>query len=63
MATALHVSADARPECIRPLRNVVASLARDEGLTDVQVYAVKLCVSEAITNVVQHAPHTRWNAA
>ena len=55
MTSTVHVTADARPECIRPLRNVVASLARDQGLTDAQVYDVKLCVSEAITNAVKHA--------
>ena len=55
MATTLHLRADARPECIRVLRNVVASLARGAGLSDVQVYAVKLCVSEAVTNAVKHA--------
>jgi anti-sigma regulatory factor (Ser/Thr protein kinase) len=55
MTAPLRVSADAQPECIRPLRNVVASLASDSGLTNSQVKAVKLCVHEAIANVVKHA--------
>jgi anti-sigma regulatory factor (Ser/Thr protein kinase) len=55
MASLLQIRADARPECIRPLRDAVASLASETGLSSVQVYAVKLCVSEAIVNAVQHA--------
>jgi anti-sigma regulatory factor (Ser/Thr protein kinase) len=55
MASMLHVRADARPECIRPLRDAVVSLASETGLSSVQVYAVKLCVSEAIANAVHHA--------
>jgi serine/threonine-protein kinase RsbW len=55
MATTLHVSADARPEIIRALRNVVASFARESGLADAQVFAVKFCVSEAVSNAVEHA--------
>jgi serine/threonine-protein kinase RsbW len=55
MATAVHLSADAQQECLRPLRNAVASLASDMGVPNVQIYAVKLCVNEAITNAVKHA--------
>jgi len=55
MASMLQVRADAGPECIRPLRDAVASLASESGLSSVQVYAVKFCVSEAIANAVQHA--------
>ena len=55
MSSMLQVRADARPECIRPLRDAVASLARETGLSSVQVYAVKLCVGEAIANAVVHA--------
>jgi serine/threonine-protein kinase RsbW len=51
----LQVRADARPEYIRPLRDAVAGLASETGLSRAQVYAVKLCVSEALANVVQHA--------
>ena len=55
MATTLHATADARPDCVRPLRDVVETVARDLGCSDMQVLAVKLCVSEAVTNVVRHA--------
>jgi serine/threonine-protein kinase RsbW len=51
----LRLSTDARPECVRPLRNVVAGLAKENGLSSAQVYAVKLCVGEAIANAVMHA--------
>jgi serine/threonine-protein kinase RsbW len=55
MASMLQVRVNAKPECIRPLRDAVASLASVTGLSSVQVYAVKLCVGEAIANVVKHA--------
>lgn len=56
MATTLTVSANAVPACVRPLRNIVASAAHDEwGFADSKLYALKLCVSEALTNVVKHA--------
>jgi len=55
MATTLHATADARPDCVRPLRDVAETIARDLGLSDMQVSAVKLCVSEAVSNVVRHA--------
>jgi serine/threonine-protein kinase RsbW len=55
MPTTLHATADARQDCIRPLRDVAETVARDLGLSDMQVSAVKLCVSEAVTNVVKHA--------
>jgi len=51
----LHVRADARPENIRPLREAVASLASEAGMSGTQVYAVKFCVGEAIANTVKHA--------
>lgn len=55
MTTTLQLSAEAQPESIRPLRNIVASLATETGFSPMQVYALKLCVSEAITNAVRHA--------
>ena len=55
MASVLQIRADARPECIHRLRDAVGSLASEAGLSSVQVYAVKLCVSEAIANAVRHA--------
>jgi serine/threonine-protein kinase RsbW len=55
MATTLHVCADARLERIRPLREVVANVARAEGFSETEVYVVRLCVSEALANAVKHA--------
>ena len=55
MPTELHVTAEARPECLRPLRDIAGSIASEAGLSSVQVYAVKFCVSEAVANVVKHA--------
>jgi stage II sporulation protein AB (anti-sigma F factor) len=55
MATTLHATADARQDCVRPLRDVAATVARDLGLSDMQVSVVKLCVSEAVTNAIVHA--------
>jgi anti-sigma regulatory factor (Ser/Thr protein kinase) len=55
MGNMLQVRADARPEYIRPLRDAVANLASETGMSGVQVYAVKLCVGEAIANSVKHA--------
>jgi anti-sigma regulatory factor (Ser/Thr protein kinase) len=55
MPTMVRLTADARPECVSPLRTVVANLAKENGLSSAQVYAVKLCVGEAIANAVMHA--------
>ena len=55
MPTELHVSAEARPESIRQLRDIAGSIASEAGLSSEQVYAVKLCVSEAVANAVKHA--------
>jgi len=55
MATTMQVSADAVESSVRVLRNVVESYARESGLTETQVYALKVCVSEALANVVKHA--------
>ena len=55
MVTALQVTAEARSEFVRPLREIVAEVARHRGLPDERVRGVKLCVSEAVTNSVQHA--------
>jgi anti-sigma regulatory factor (Ser/Thr protein kinase) len=51
----LEIFTDARPECIASVRNVVAGYAGELGLSAVEIYKVKLCVSEAVTNVVEHA--------
>lgn len=55
MATTLQATADARPECIRPLRNLVEELALEAGFSDSDAYAVKVCVGEALSNAVLHA--------
>jgi anti-sigma regulatory factor (Ser/Thr protein kinase) len=55
MPNMLQVRTDARPECIRPVRDAVARFGSETGLSSVQAYAVKLCVGEAITNAVRHA--------
>jgi len=56
MATTLQATADVREDdCVRPFRDVAETVARDLGFSDKQVSAVKLCVSEAVTNVVRHA--------
>jgi serine/threonine-protein kinase RsbW len=55
MATTLLTTAEARPDCVRPFRDVAATIARDLGCSDKEALKVKLCVSEAVTNVVRHA--------
>ena len=54
-ATCLELALPAVPTSVRHARDavgeVVANVAGDERLAD----AVRLCVSEAVTNVVQHA--------
>jgi anti-sigma regulatory factor (Ser/Thr protein kinase) len=57
--TCLELSLPAVPQCIRQARlavgDAVASLASRNGL----VHDVRLCVSEAVTNVVRHAYNGR----
>jgi anti-sigma regulatory factor (Ser/Thr protein kinase) len=55
MPATLYVRSDARPDCVRPLRDIAASIASEAGLSSAQVYAVKFCVGEAVANVVKHA--------
>ncbi len=43
------------PETVRMLRRAVAEVAADAGATEEQVEAVRLAVSEALTNVAVHA--------
>lgn len=54
MAT-VQLTAEARPECIRPLRSAVERLAIDAGFSDAEASSIKLCVSEAVANTVVHA--------
>ena len=53
--TILSVTAEAGAENIPLLRNVVAHAARNAGISEERLYDVKLCVTEAATNVVKHA--------
>lgn len=53
--TVLSVTAEAGAENIPLLRNVVAHAARTAGVSEERLYDVKLCVTEAATNVVKHA--------
>lgn len=53
--TVLSVTADAHAENIPLLRNVVAHAARNAGVSEERLHDVKLCVTEAATNVVEHA--------
>ena len=55
MGTLLLLRVDARAESIGPLRDAVGSIASHIGLSDSQLYGVKLCVTEAVTNAVVHA--------
>ena len=55
MPATLHVTSVARPECVRPLRDIAASIASEAGLSSVHVYAVKFCVGEVVANAVKHA--------
>jgi serine/threonine-protein kinase RsbW len=51
----LNESQLATPDAITPLRHAVADYARAAGIEGVQLDAVRLAVSEALTNVVVHA--------
>lgn len=53
--TVLSVTAEAGAENIPLLRNVVAHAARNAGVSEERLYDVKLCLTEAATNVVEHA--------
>ena len=45
----------ARPEGIRPLRRAVVGFARGCGASDAQCDDIAVAVSEALSNVVEHA--------
>lgn len=51
----LNESYRATPDVIPTLRHMVADYAREVGVSGLQLDAVRLAVSEAITNVVLHA--------
>ncbi len=54
-ASPLRRSLPAVPASVPTLRSAVAEFARAAGVRDPQVDAVKLAVSEAVTNAVMHA--------
>ena len=55
MATALHLTAEASPGFIRPTRELVADVAKEHGLSEHRAEELKLCLHEAMANVVRHA--------
>lgn len=59
MATSLKLTAEARPENVRHLRNFVARRVRDRRAHRDFVHDVKLCTSEAVTEAVLHAEDDR----
>jgi serine/threonine-protein kinase RsbW len=55
MTTRLQLTLPAVPASVRDARNAVADLAAELGFERSVVEDVRLCVSEAATNVVRHA--------
>ena len=55
MLTRLELSLPAVPASIREAREAAARLTADLGASTLVVENVRLCVSEAVTNVVRHA--------
>ena len=55
MCTRLELSLPAVPASIRDARNAAADAIVDLGASGLVVENVRLCVSEAVTNVVRHA--------
>ena len=54
-ATPLELSLRAVPSCVRDVREAAAGAARELGMSKRVVEDIRLCVSEAVTNVVRHA--------
>jgi anti-sigma regulatory factor (Ser/Thr protein kinase) len=54
-ATRLELSLHAEPSSVREARDAVAQAALDIGLSPRRVEDIRLCVSEAVANVVRHA--------
>jgi anti-sigma regulatory factor (Ser/Thr protein kinase) len=54
-----HARLPATPAAAQALRGEMAAIARECGLSAERVNDVKLAVSEAVTNVVQHAYRDR----
>src|SRR5262245_27695795 len=55
MATALHLEGEACLGSIRPVRELVAGIAREHGLPERGAGDLELCVHEAMANVLEHA--------
>ena len=53
--THLALSLDAAPSSVREARNAAAHAVSEVGLSAQAVDDVRLCVSEAVANVVRHA--------
>jgi anti-sigma regulatory factor (Ser/Thr protein kinase) len=53
--TPLRLSLRAEPSCVRYAREVVAEAVSELGMPRRVVSDVRLCVSEAVSNVVRHA--------
>ena len=56
----LRLHLPATPEAISRVRDAVATRAEEAGISD--LWAVRVCVSEAVTNVVLHAYRHREGA-
>ena len=54
-ATPLEISLRAEASCVRDAREAVAEAARELGMSTHVVDDIRLCVSEAVANVVRHA--------
>lgn len=59
MATALRLTADACPSVIQPMRELVAGVAREHGISQRRAREMEICLHEALANVVCHAYHGR----
>lgn len=55
MQTQLEVSLPAVPVSVRQARDAIAEIAAKAGATNGAVDDIRLCVSEAVANVVRHA--------
>jgi PAS domain S-box-containing protein len=45
-----------RAEDVKTVRQIVTEVAQEEGMDDSRIYDLILCVGEATTNVIKHAP-------
>ena len=54
MGADLHLTLPCQPGSVREARLAVADLARGAGMTDERINDLRLAVSEAATNAIQH---------